>query len=40
MYSYYDPDVVDKDDTVFFPLMHVPRRYYTYWWLGKLANGS
>ena len=40
MYWYFDPDFMDKDDTVAFPLTRVPRGQGTYWWFGKLANGS
>ncbi|KAM6478861.1 subtilisin-like protein [Trichoderma sp. SZMC 28011] len=37
---YYDPSRMDKDQTVSFPIMRVPRGYAKHWWFGKLANGS
>lgn len=40
MYWYFDPDSMDKDDTVVFPLTRVPSGQGTYWWSGKLVNGS
>lgn len=40
MYWYYDPESMDKNDTVAFPIMRVPRGYDNFWWFGKLANGS
>ncbi|KAH6606197.1 hypothetical protein Trco_005350 [Trichoderma cornu-damae] len=39
-YWYYDPSRMEKDDTVSFPLLRVPRGYGKHWWFGKLANGS
>lgn len=40
MYWYYDPETMDKHDTIAFPLMRVPRGFRNYWWFGKMANGS
>lgn len=40
MYWYFDPDRMDKEDTIPFPIMRVPRGFASYWWFGKLANGS
>lgn len=37
---YYDPSRMDKDDTISFPQLRVPRGYAKHWWFGKLANGS
>ncbi|KAL7932468.1 subtilisin-like protein [Trichoderma chlorosporum] len=37
---YYDPSRMDKNQTVSFPMMRVPRGYAKHWWFGKLANGS
>ncbi|KAH8174812.1 subtilase family protein [Sarocladium implicatum] len=37
---YYDPKVMDKNDTVAFPMLRVPRTYFQFWWFGKLANGT
>ncbi|KAL7790302.1 peptidase S8/S53 domain-containing protein [Trichoderma ceciliae] len=37
---YYDPSRMNKDETVSFPLLRVPRGYGKHWWFGKLANGS
>ena len=39
-YWFYDPKRMDKDDTVAFPRMRVPRGYSSFWWFGKLANGT
>lgn len=40
MFWYFDPDRMDKEDTIPFPIMRVPRGFASYWWFGKLANGS
>ncbi|CAI6093329.1 unnamed protein product [Clonostachys chloroleuca] len=40
MFWYFDPKRMDKEDTIPFPIMRVPRGYGSYWWFGKLANGS
>jgi hypothetical protein len=37
---WFDPTRMDKNDTVPFPLMRVPRGFDNYWWFGKLDNGS
>ncbi|KAK1248218.1 hypothetical protein MKX08_006438 [Trichoderma sp. CBMAI-0020] len=37
---YFDPSRMDKDDTISFPQLRVPRGYAKHWWFGKLANGS
>lgn len=37
---YYDPERMDKEDTVAFPLTRLPRGFTKYWWFGKLANGT
>ncbi|PNP39101.1 hypothetical protein TGAMA5MH_08953 [Trichoderma gamsii] len=37
---YYDPSRMDKDNTISFPQLRVPRGYAKHWWFGKLANGS
>ena len=39
-YKWFDPTLMDKNDTVPFPLMRVPRGFESYWWFGRLANGS
>ena len=39
-YWFYDPRDNDKDDTVPFPQTRVPRGFQSYWWFGKLANGT
>lgn len=39
-YWFFDPDIQDKDDTIPFPLMRVPRGFWQYWWFGRLANGT
>lgn len=40
MYWFYDPDLMDQDDTVAFPLMRIERGFHSFWWFGKLANGT
>ncbi|KAG9250584.1 peptidase S8/S53 domain-containing protein [Emericellopsis atlantica] len=40
LYWYFDPNTMDKDDTVAFPITRAPRGQGSYWWFGKLANGS
>ncbi|KFA48007.1 hypothetical protein S40293_02676 [Stachybotrys chartarum IBT 40293] len=37
---FFDPDTMDKNDTISFPLTRVRRSYQRYWWFGKLANGT
>ena len=37
---YYDPTKMDKNDTIAFPRLRVPRGYTNFWWFGKLANGT
>jgi hypothetical protein len=37
---FYDPAKMDKNDTISFPRLRVPRGYSNFWWFGKLANGS
>ncbi|KAK5995716.1 Thermophilic serine proteinase [Cladobotryum mycophilum] len=39
-YFYYDPERMDKDDTIAFPMMRIPRGYVKFWWFGILANGT
>ncbi|KAF7558786.1 hypothetical protein G7046_g5366 [Stylonectria norvegica] len=39
-YWFFDPKINDPTDTISFPLMRVPRGYQSYWWFGKLANGT
>lgn len=40
LYWYFDPDRMDREDTIAFPIERVPRGYNIFWWFGKLANGT
>jgi hypothetical protein len=37
---FFDPDINDKNDTVAFPRLRVPRGYSNFWWFGKFADGT
>ncbi|KAK2593736.1 hypothetical protein QQS21_008554 [Conoideocrella luteorostrata] len=39
-FRWFDPSLVNINDTVSFPLMRVPRGYQRFWWFGNLSNGT
>ena len=38
--NYFDPRLYDPNDTLTYPLTDVARGSPTFWWFGKLGNGS